>query len=480
MADILSGITEGSQSQLDLLVDAFRSTQKLKVNQLQAKKSGLETKRNFFNGLNSKISSLISYIDKLKANNANTNFESRKVTSSDASFLSATATSASSFDSITAKVDRLASKDTLISNRVATADAFGFAEGSYSFDITIGGKTKTVNVALDGTENYENGMKKIATAINSTTDVGVKAAFVKDSSTTGKLSFSSNSTGSDNKITFTDSPLLAAIGLDSTTLGSNAATRTLATATTAGYKQADASTLDSQLTVNGIQITRSSNTITDAIDGITFNLLKSQDASAGELTLTNEVNLDSVKSFIEPILNSINELTAFVQGNASLRRSDSSISNLYGEIRSLFSQDLNPNATGTDPKLMPDLGIITDRNGKLTLNDTEKLKKLLVNDPSKVAEMFTGANGLASKLSKIIQPFDGENGLIKSRTSNLNTQIDQTTKRTNELNDRIETQATALRKQYIGYMNALYDAQNQSTLMSTYSANTSGYNSLLF
>lgn len=479
MADILSGISDSNQTQLDLLVDAYRKSQQTRVTQLNTKQTDLETRKTFFNSLNSRLNSLVSSLDKLKADDANSNFEKRKVSSSDSSFLTATATLDANLDVMYAKVDRLATKDVLIAEQKTLDDSLGLSAGTYSFDLSNGSNTKSISVNLDGTESYEVAMKKVADAINDVSESKIRASFVKDSSTTGRLSFSSLDTGSDNKITFTDSPLLAKFGLDSTALQSNTNSRVLSSGNSAGYKVANYEDLNSKLTLDNITITRSSNTIDDAIEGMTFTLLKAQESDASELSLKTEVDSDSVKNYIEPILKSINDIMSFVQSNTKIKRNDSAISNLQGQLRNIYSQNLNPSAVGDEPNYLSEIGIKTDSNGNLTISDIDKLKNNLIANATKVAELFTGADGLASKIDNAISPFKGDNGLIKSRTNNLNTQIEQTKKRTEEVNDRIEMQAQSLRKQYMSYMQSLYSAQAQSNLLGTFQVDNSGYNSLL-
>lgn len=443
------------------------------------KKTELETRKTFFNGLNSRLNTLISNIDKLTAKDANTNFEKRKVTSSDNNFLTATATIDANLDVMSAKVERLATKDVLISDRIDINDSFGMDAGDYSFDLSNGSNTKTITVTLDGTETFETGMKKIADAINSVDEPSIRASFVKDSSTTGRLSLSSLETGSENRINFSETKLLKKVGFDNSVLRGNSDNRRVSSDSKAGFKQNDYTQLDSKLTIDSITISRSSNTIDDAIEGMSFTLLKAQESDASELSLTTEVNTESVKSFIEPILKSINDIMSFIQSNTQIRRNDNAVSSLQSQLRNIYSQNLNPDSNGNEPNFLSDIGIKSDSNGNLTISDLEKLKDNLIDFPTQVAKLFTGPNGLATKIENAISPFKGDNGLIKSRTNSLNTQIDQTKKRTDELNDRIETQANSLRKQYMSYMQSLYDAQAQSNLLGTFSVDKSGYNSLL-
>ena len=479
MANLINNVNQGNQSQLDLLVDAYKRTQQPKVNDLETRKTQLEARRNFFNGLNSRLNSLINSLDKFTLSNSIDNFKKKTVTSSDSSVITATASTDADLTSYNVKVNQLASKDVLLSNQQTLANNFGLAANTYSFDITIGSNTKTVNVTLDGSETFETGMKKIVNAINNTTDIGVKAAFVKDSTTTGRISITSNESGANNRIQFTDSAILSNIGIDTTTLQPNTTNRTVSTTTNAGFTKADYNQLNSKLIVNNIEITRSTNTIDDAIDGITFNLLKAQSVNDNEVLLTTEVDTNAVKSFIEPLLKDINELMNFISSNANQRRGDSAINTLWNQLRGIPSGNLNPNGGNNELKFLSDIGIKIDRNSNLSINDINKLKDKLIQSPNEIYNLFAGADGLVIKLNNAIEPFKGESNLIRSRTNSLNNLIDQNIKKTNEIKNRIDIQAESLRKQYLGYMKALNAAQSQYNLLGTFSVDRSGYNSLL-
>lgn len=479
MANLINNVNQRNQSQLDLLVDAYKRTQQPKVNDLETRKTQLEARRNFFKGLNSRLNSLINSLDKFTLSNSIDNFKKKTVTSSDSSVITATASTDADLTSYNVKVNQLASKDVLLSNQQTLANNFGLAANTYSFDITIGSNTKTVNVTLDGSETFETGMKKIVNAINNTTDIGVKAAFVKDSTTTGRISITSNESGANNRIQFTDSAILSNIGIDTTTLQPNTTNRTVSTTTNAGFTKADYNQLNSKLIVNNIEITRSTNTIDDAIDGITFNLLKAQSVNDNEVLLTTEVDTNAVKSFIEPLLKDINELMNFISSNANQRRGDSAINTLWNQLRGIPSGNLNPNGGNNELKFLSDIGIKIDRNSNLSINDINKLKDKLIQSPNEIYNLFAGADGLVIKLNNAIEPFKGESNLIRSRTNSLNNLIDQNIKKTNEIKNRIDIQAESLRKQYLGYMKALNAAQSQYNLLGTFSVDRSGYNSLL-
>jgi flagellar capping protein FliD len=153
---------------------------------------------------------------------------------------------------------------------------------------------------------------------------------------------------------------------------------------------------------------------------------------------------------------------------------------LQYSLRDIASTNLNTNDADSEPKCLSELGITIDSSGSMSVSDSDKLLEVLKSDPKKVSRIFIGEGGFVDKLQASIKPFEGETGLIKARTNSLNSQIDQTQKRTNDVSDRIDNQAENLRKQYTSYLQLLYKAQAQSNTLSTGGGmDTSGYNSLL-
>ncbi len=487
MADISSllGLDTGYQSQSDLLVSAYKRQQQPKINTLLSKQRDLESRKSFFNNLNSKLNSLISKIDDFTADNAADDFVTRKITSSNNSVLTVSANSNATLGISSVFVERLATNDNLISSRLNLSDSFGEAAGSKSFDLIIGGETHSISVEIDGTETNEEAMKKIVNAINNTDDIDVSAAFIKDTSTTGRLTITSQDTGSENKISFSDSSVLSRLGFSTAALNPDTNARTIASDTAAGYQTADYADLDAKLDVNGISVVRSSNTIDDLLSGVTINLLKAQETGDQAVTLTTTVGKDEVKSLIKPLLDSYNELLDFLKSNKDTARKDVGVSTLYSDIRLLASDAVTGLEDGA-PKMLTEIGIEIGSDGKLKISDEEELEDILKEDPQQVANLFVSADGFANKLQNAISNLTGDNGLIKSRTLSLGDQIDNTIERKEELEARIDQQAQALRKEYENTLQVFLEAQAQYQFLGTYaSSGSSGggglsYNSLLY
>lgn len=477
MSDLNSLLGSGNQTQTDLLVQSYLQTQQPKLNSIQNKKNELEAKNSFFTALNTRINSIVSQIDAFQANDFDKKFGIKKVASTGAEYVTASADGDASVGTNTVKVNRLASSDSLVSNRVNSDDDFGNFNGSFNFDLEINGDSRTITVELDNTETYLQAMQKIADAVNAEDDFKMSVSVVKDTSTTARLAFNTSELGSDNKILFVnddsgiliDNDILANIGLDRNTLNSTSDTRVAFDSTNAGYRKAAVSDLNSEAEVNGITVTRSSNTLEDVINGFKFTLNKVHDSGDNAETLTTEIDVDGVASLLQPLLDSYNSALALVNNNKTIRRGDASANSLYSSLRSLPSTRVTGLDSGA-PDYLTVIGIKPDSAGNLKITDKDALKEFLEDDPQKIADIFTSPDGFIAKLENITSSLKGDDGIIKSKKQSLVQQIESYDKRYDQLKLRIDSQANNLRKQYENILGTYLTAQTQYSSFSQYSS----------
>lgn len=504
----LSG-SSSTSSTLDQLVAAYKQSRQSEVDTLTSKEKTLENKQTFYGTLRTKINSLISGLDNLVRYDSSDKydpdyistvqdkFNAKTVTSSDSEYVTATATGSAAKGVNLIKVDRLATNDVLVTKQMNLSDAFGIS-GEKTFTFNTKGTDDEANtnlqvkVTFDGTETNEQALKKIVSAINAQDEhINFSASLIKDSSTTGRLTFTSKNSGADNQINLVsaDSDVKAALGLDA--LGSNSASRNPATVDKKGayFRVSNVTDLNSQFELNGIAVTRSSNSISDALDGFTINLLKKQDDSDSEVTLTSDYDMSKVESTITSFLDVYNDLVTSLTDNKATTQSESGVSNLLMKIRSVISEavapaDAEPADLADDlkaPRYLQDIGIKVKSDGTLSLSDTDKLEKYLKleNGGDKIANLFDSENGVAAKLYNIVSPLVDDDGLIKSRTLSLSTQIDSAKDKITSAEDRIDKAAEAMRKQYQSVLSSYLKAQSQYSLLSTMPSSSSSSSSLL-
>lgn len=447
-----------SQSQADLLVEAYKRTQSGKLNQLKDRKSTLEKKSSFFSSLRSKVSTLMSQIDKFTATGASSFFVTRRVNSSDSSIVTATATGEALLGVNTVKVNRLASNDLLISAQLTASQNFAVTGSNLTFKIN----GKDVSVSIDPNTSNEDALKLIAKAINNTSDVNATASVIKDTNSTVRLTITSKNTGSDNNIKFDDngSGVLNALGFDN--VDPNASIRTPINSGNqyAHFKIADVSQLDSEIEVNGITVVRGSNTISDVLQGVTLNLLKTQEASAQPVTLTTEVDTNAVQNLLTPLVNAYNDLLQFLNSNKSLLRDEPLLRNLISNLRVIPSQAITSAQTG-NPQFLNEIGIKTNTDGTLSISDLTKLKEALASDYTKVADLFTSSDSFVRKLQNVTGLLSGDTNYLTNKTNLVQQQIYEMQKRITELETKIEIQAENYKNDYFRSLEAYLKAQSQ-------------------
>ena len=235
---------------------------------------------------------------------------------------------------------------------------------SSSFDIDGTKPSQQISIT-DG----NNTLADVAEALNKID--GVNATVTNKGDGTYSLIVNSN-TGKSSALRITanedtESPGLAV--LDNTTSNNT--------------KQVVAAT-DALLNINGVQISRTSNTISDLIDGYEFTL---KETTSSGVSVSGKVDPDlafqQVKEFVDTF-NSVNgtitELTKRgINGeDAGPLARDVVISGIQREIRSLVTSGLP--GYEDRPRYISELGVKTERDGSLSISEGD-FKKAFQRDP---------------------------------------------------------------------------------------------------
>lgn len=334
-------------------------------------------------------SSLYEFSEAVVALSNADNAGATKATSSDESILTATATTSAPSGTYAVEVQRIAKAHSLVSESyTSVTEAVGKGELTFSFGTTTydsgdgsyesfatNPDASTATIKIDDGNNSLQGLRD---AINDE-DFGVKASIVFDGDGY-VLQMTSAETGEDlsMEIVATDeNGALAATGLSGFAYNKNQdAAGTNLTQTQAGQ--------DALINVNGLQVTRSSNEVTELIDGVTLNL---QSANVGEeVSITVGADITAITDDIQDMINSYNsfqdtyqELTAFDDTNAtgSLLLGDSTLRGINNQIKSIITSTVEGIA-GTSFRSMSELGIYTNQNDsfKLAFNSSLFLEGL--------------------------------------------------------------------------------------------------------
>lgn len=456
----ISSLGVGSNLDLSSLLDNLKSSEQTRLQPLETRKSSYQTQLSAYGTLTSSVESLQSAADKL---NDPELYNSTKVSvSGDA------VTATSSEDAVPGAYDvavtQLAQAQSLVASPVADKTADIGAGGTLSIAT---GSNDPVTVDLSDGSSLED----IRDAINNA-DTGVSASIIDDGSDTPyRLVLSSDTSGTDNQITVSATDASGASGTplaDLLDYDSGAGT---------GSMTESVAAQDAKLSVNGIEITRGSNTVDDAIQGVTLSL-KSTTTSANQVTTTRDN--DTIKNAITSFVSAYNSYQGKADSLTAFNDSDSSSNGvLLGDstARSVSSQlnnALNTSVGDNSLSVLSDLGISLQTDGTLKIEDEDKLDSALADDPRGVAELFSGDpsvdsddDGVAGMLSATIGRMTDDNGLLSSASQGVQNSIDDVTDRMSDMQDSIDDTVERYRQQFVQLDSLMSDLNSTQDYLTT-------------
>ena len=372
---------------VDSLVDAEKSPQE---SMIQKKIDERNTSISAIGEVKSALSTLSSSLSVLTGNTSLKTSSSGTALSAQISnpSLAQTINSSISVTSI-AKGQTLAFSGYSSSTSVVGGGSLVLERGNWSSGSFVASSTVSSNsITLTSTDTLESLKDKI-NALN----YGVTASVLGAGDDTFTLVLKSGE-GEKNalRITATESP--SGSGLSS-----------IDNSSTNGSKQKVAGT-DAALTVDGISLTRSTNNITDLFSGYEINISTVTNSSGSDIPITLTSSVDetaaenNLKSFVDAVNNTrtiLNEKTfrGSSSQDAGELAQDPVIKSIKKEIENLTSSALS--GFSSNGVYLSNLGVRTERDGKLSLNTTV-LKNELKNNPSSLDAIFNSMYSTSSSL----------------------------------------------------------------------------------
>jgi flagellar hook-associated protein 2 len=467
------------------------------ITPLTDKQSTIKTQVSSLGTLKTKIKTLYDEVKTLTKAASSTAYS---VSSSDTAVATATAKSAASVGTHTLVVSRLAHADTIVSgqttatdttiaNEELTTDEKTSGFGTRQIDITVGGtKVATVSVEVDAGDTNSTILTKIKTAINSSAAASSLTASVVTGTSGSMLKLTGKNTGSSNTISLSDvsGTLLDDIGLTDSVISG----RTATSGTSGGYVYSSSSDLDSSFTLDGVAMTRTSNTVTDALDGVTLKFIgttANSSSSSTYSTLTISLDTDNIKSGIDKFLTDYNDLLDYVKTQTTVSSdgtlptfgTDSSVLNLRSNLQSILLKTVS--GVDSSYNTLAKIGITMATDGSYSIEDSTKLDDALSDNPSAVAALFgfsgssTSITGYADSMKTLLAGFAKTGGTIDSRTDILNDQLDSITSSIDKATTRVGKMVDAYQLQYAKLQAALVQAQEQQQSISSILSSVSSY-----
>jgi flagellar hook-associated protein 2 len=440
----------GSNLDVNSIVSQLMTVERQPLQALDKAEAAYQVKISAYGALRGALTSFESALARLK--DAAT-FTSVKATVGDSSILSATTSQdavpgSESIEVVQlAQCQRLASAGVASNSTVVGTGSLTIALGSYDSDANTftpdAAKTpKTITI-----DSAHGSLTGIRDAINAA-DAGVAASIVNDGSANGyRLVLSSTGTGAKSSIRVTvgdeDGAATDAAGLSSLAYDPTAAVgsgKNLTQTQAAG---------DARLIVDGITFNKASNVVTDAIQGVTLTLLKTNQGAPTSLDLSRDATVP--KGAVHDLVTAFNALASTIKKQGGYDASTKTAGPLEGDsaLRSISSQiRAILGAASADPSTsfhaLGELGIAFKKDGTLAIDD-DKLSAALGSDSKSVASVFANT---ASKLGDLIDRVTGTQGVISAHTDGISASIKRIGQRRDELNRRLTRIEASYRAQF--------------------------------
>ena len=422
-----SGI--GSGLDINSIVTQLMALERRPIDQLDRKESTINSQISAYGQLKSKVSEFETAMTNLGSAEK---FRIFSANSTDEEVLGITASSSAAKGIFSVDVKRIAENHKMASaaqadsdvTQIASASPLTIAVGEDSFDVDVNGKT----------------LQEVRDEINKATDnKGVTASILHDDEGY-RLLLTGDETGSDNFIQLTNDPFaMTTINEDR----DESATF-------------DAADLDAVLVFeNNFTVTRSSNSVSDIIDGVTVNIKK-----PGSVVIDINRDDEAIKETVQAFADAFNALKDEINTQRSGElEADSTLSSIESRMQSVLNS--GNNITDSNFKFLSEVGLAVDKEGQMQL-DSALFVKQMNSDFASVVNLFSvEGEGFANRLGSVAKSVLESNGLIDGREDGLKSRLDRISDQKIQIEARLVNTERRLRRQF-GAMDS-FVAQMNST-----------------
>ena len=414
----LQSLGIGSGLEIDKIITAIVNAEKVpKTTVLTNRQETLDTKISELGTVKSNLAALQSKVNALKLTS---NFDKFTANSSDTSIFSASASSLAESGSYSVQVNQVASEQILatetfsnINEAIGTGTLtlrFGttdYNSGTNNYNSPFVANSTSVSTKTITVDSSNNTVSSLRDYINAG-DYDVTASIINDGS--GYRLVLSATSGEKNSLEIS-------VDDGDTTDSDTAGLSRLAFNGTATNMLQTQAAADAELKINGLDITRESNTVSEAISGVTLTLNKADVGANYNLSVSRDSSAieDQITALVESyntFAAHINDITKYDSGTgeSGVLIGDTTLRTLYSQVRStLFSAQSG--LTGS-VRALADMGILSnEKTGQLEV-DEDKLATAISSNIGGVRALFASTGTSTDSLVKFVS----NNSLSKAGT----------------------------------------------------------------
>lgn len=431
----VSSLGIGTGVDLQGMLSKIIAAERTPITTLESRISSTNSKISLYGTLNSKLDALqtaaetLQYPSRLSATSAS---------SSDATIVSATANFNAAVGSYTMEVTQLASAQKSFS----AAYAAGATVSAGELNFTVGGEAKPA-IVLDSPGPYT--LQQVSAKINEA-KIGLTATVVTGSDGTQRMVFTGNESGDGKGFSMTSTATVSgagALAFDETTTG-----------------LLRSSAQSAIMKIDGIEVSSSTNTFTNAITGLNLTASKT-----GTSTITVKNDPDTIAKAVQSFVDAYNAVATMIKSNsnydataktAGLFNGDASarsVLSVLGSSRTTTPSDLASNSL----KSLSEIGVVIQQSGQLTFDKT-KLEAALSNSPTAVTNLL---QAYGKEFNSAIETMQATGGIVANKLETMNSAIT----RFNVNKESLEARIALVEKRYKAQFTALdkYVSSMQTT-----------------
>ena len=315
-----------------------------------------------------------------------------------------------------------------VTSKVFSGGTSGVANtGDESETLTITQSGKSYDVSIPGGATLQQVRESINTQLSAQ---GISANVLSDANG-ARLVIGSTNSGAGTDITLSGDSQLAQ-----------------------GYDKGPAAQ-NAKYTIDGIAMESTTNKVASAISGVTLDLIAADKDKP--ITINVESNTATLKTSVQSFVSAYNALMTSINTQTKVSATGDAATTTAGAltgdasmrqlVASLRSELVSSSGSGSMSGLSQ-MGITTDqKTGLLTLDD-KAWDKAVVKGANDIAKLFTGDQGLITRMNKTTEPYVGTTGLLASRVTDLNTKLTDLTTQQADLDRRIDSMQTSLTAKY--------------------------------
>lgn len=335
------------------------------------------------------------------------------------------------------------------------------ATGTGTIALTAGGVSYSIDYTASTT------LDSLKDSINSVAGGSIKASTLQVGTNDYRLILTSVKTGADQTISLTDS------------VGGALDTKLLAydvTTNPTGMQEIQAAR-DASFKYNGISMTRSTNTITDIVPGMTLNLLKDSGSANISIDQDTQAISDSMNSFVSSYNTLTSQLTSMTTtdveaGTVGIFNGDNSINTITREINRLVT---SVNSSGFS---LPQFGIDLSETGTMSFNSSTFLTKFK-EDATASEAFFAGTSttdsynntittdGVFTSINALIARYTNSNGIVNTLTTGSATEMKALQTNKTRSQALLDARYEAMSARFVQYDSIMTKLTNQFASLKT-------------